>query len=74
MQRFLRLQAADNQGIAPEEVAMGNREAFLIQAGPYIDARYNELVYEFGSVDVYIREGLGLSETDIYHLESALLE
>ena len=60
----LRLQAADKQGIAPEEVEMSNMEAFLVQDGPYIDASYEEMVDEFGSIDGYIREGLGLTEAE----------
>jgi protein tyrosine/serine phosphatase len=74
MHRFLRLQAADKQGLALEEVDMNNMEAFLIQTGPYIDASYNEMVDESGSIDGYIREGLGQTEADISRLESELLE
>ena len=37
-------------------------EAFLIQKGAYIDASYDEMVKEFGSLDDFYREGLGQGE------------
>jgi protein-tyrosine phosphatase len=66
--------AADKRGIQPEEVSMTNMEAFLIQKGAYIDASYDEIVNVWGSVNGYIRQGLGFSELEINQLGDELLE
>jgi len=53
---------------------MSNMEAFLVQDGSYIDASYNEMVDEFGSVKGHNGSSLGLSEADISGLKDELLE
>ena len=70
----LRGMAAQKQGIPPEQVDMSNMEAFLIQGGSYIDASYDEMVIAYGSVDAFIRDGLGLSDQEINRLRDELLE
>jgi protein-tyrosine phosphatase len=69
----LRQLAAEKQDVSPEQVDMTNMEAFLIQQGSYIDASRDEMVEAFGSVDNYIRAGLGLSQQEISHLQNVLL-
>jgi len=66
--------AAEKRGISPEQVDMNNMEAFLIQDGAYIDASKAEMIDEFGSVNSYITDGLGLSDREIQKLRNELLE
>lgn len=70
----LRQMAAEKQGIPPEQVDMSNMEAFLVQGASYIDASFDEMVKEYGSVDNFIRDGLGLSDQEINRLRDELLE
>jgi protein-tyrosine phosphatase len=70
----LRQLAAEKQGIVPEEVDMGNMEAFLIQDGSYIDASYDEIIKVNGSRSEYISEGLGLTESVLIPLQESLLD
>jgi protein tyrosine/serine phosphatase len=53
---------------------MASKEAFLIQEGAYIDASPEEMIQEYGSVEGYVREGLGLSQQEISRLRDELLE
>jgi protein-tyrosine phosphatase len=70
----LRKLAAKNQGITPEEVDMTNTNAFYVLEAEYIDAALDEAVKNYGSMDNYIKEGLGLSEEEIQRLKNELLE
>ena len=65
---------AKNNNIAPEEVDMTNINAFYIIDGSYIDASLEEAVKEYGSMDNYIRKGLGISEKELTALQQLLLE
>lgn len=70
----LQKMAADKRGLPLEQVDMTNIEAFLIQDGSYIDASFDEVVEEYGSVEGYIQIGLGFSQDEIWHLRDELLE
>jgi protein-tyrosine phosphatase len=70
----LRQLAAKNQGIAPEEVDMTNIYAFYILEGKYIDAALDEVIKKYGSMDNYIKDGLGITEEEIQRLKDELLE
>ena len=70
----LRQLAAKNQGIAPEEVDMTNIYAFYILEGKYIDAALDEVIKKYGSMDNYIKEGLGITDDEIKQLKVMLLE
>jgi len=70
----LRQMAAEKRGIQPGQVDMRNMEAFLIQQGAYIDASCDEMVRQYGTVDVYLRDGLGLDEQEIGQLRDELLD
>jgi protein-tyrosine phosphatase len=70
----LRQLAAEKQGIASDQVDMNNMEAFLIQGGSYIDAGYDEILTEFGSMDGYIQDSLGLSQKELSQLQETLLQ
>ena len=70
----LREQAAKNQGIPPEQVDMSNINAFYILQPSYIDASLDEAVKRHGSMENYIREGLGIEDALIEKLRRELLE
>lgn len=70
----LRDLAAEAEGIPAEQVDTRNIEAFYVLEGDYIDASLEAILEDYGSIDNYIREGLGLSEDEIQALRSALLE
>jgi protein-tyrosine phosphatase len=65
---------AENKGVAPEEIDMSNVEAFYFLEGSYIDGSLAQAVADYGSMDAYIREGLGISDDEIEILKSQLLE
>ena len=69
----LRAMVAEKKGVQPDEVDMTNMEAFLIQHGSYIDASYDEIVKQYGGIDRFLGEGLGLNEHDIQMLQGELL-
>jgi protein-tyrosine phosphatase len=70
----IRRMVAEKRGVAPEETDMTNVEAFYILEGSYIDGALEQAVAEYGSMDAYIREGLGISEDEIEMLKTQLLE
>ena len=70
----LRHKAAAARNIDPEDVDMTNVEAFYILEAAYIDGALKAAEKQYGSMDAYIREGLGLSEAEISSLRSTLLE
>ena len=63
-----------NRGIPLDEVDTTNIEAFYVLQGEYIDAALNAAVDEYGSMDAFIRDGLGLSDEEIAKLRDELLE
>ena len=69
----LRKIAAENRGVAPEQVDMTNAEAFYILQGSYIDATYDEIMLRYGTFEDYFRDGLGLSDQEIERLRQELL-
>ena len=70
----LRQMSAEKRDISPDEVDMTNMEAFLIQSGTYIDASRDEMKDEYGTVEDYISDGLGISDGEVEHLRNDLLE
>lgn len=69
----LREMAAERQGISPDHVDMTNIYAFYVLEAAYIDATLDEINKEFGSMDNYVREGLGLSDVEVQQLRDALV-
>jgi len=65
---------AQNTGVSPEEVDTTNMDAFYILQGSYIDAALEQGVADYGSMENYIREGLGIGDQEIDHLRHELLE
>ncbi|MCK5431157.1 MAG: tyrosine-protein phosphatase [Gammaproteobacteria bacterium] len=70
----LRLLAAETLNIKPEQVDVTNMNAFYILHDTYIDASLDEAVKSYGSMDNYIREGLGISSKELTALRTQLLE
>lgn len=70
----LRELAATNQGIPTTEVDTTNMEAFYILQPSYIDATLDTIRNDYGSIDAYLRDGLGLSEDELARLRQQLLE
>jgi len=65
---------AESTGVAPEEVDTTNMDAFYILQGAYIDAALEQAVEDYGSMEAYIRDGLGLSNAEVEELRRQLLE
>ena len=65
---------AENNGISPEEVDTTNMDAFYILQGAYIDAALEQAVEDYGSMEAYIRDGLGISDDEVERLRQQLLE
>lgn len=70
----IRDKVASDKGIAPEEVDMTNVEAFYRLEGHYVDGVLDRAVDEYGSVDNYIRDGLGITPEELERLRDELLE
>jgi len=65
---------AEANGIPPEEVDTTNMNAFYILQDAYIDAALEQAIEDHGSMESYIRDGLGLSDEDVAALKKQLLE
>ncbi len=70
----LRDLAADTLLVEPGQVDMTNIKAFYILEADYIDASLDEAVKRYGSMDDYIREGLGITDNEISDLREQLLD
>jgi len=65
---------AENNGISPDEVDTTNMDAFYILQGAYIDAALEQAVEDYGSMEAYIRDGLGITDEEVEELRSQLLD
>jgi protein-tyrosine phosphatase len=70
----LRLLAADTFLVEPEQVDISNIKAFYVLEPTYIDASLEEAVKQYGSMNNYIREGLGITDKELASLREQLLE
>ncbi|MCR9089695.1 MAG: tyrosine-protein phosphatase [Rhodobacteraceae bacterium] len=70
----LRSLAAENSGIPASDVDMTNAEAFYRLEASYIDASLDAIVENYGSVEGYLLQELGLSAEEIARLRAELLE
>ena len=70
----LRDLAAAGEGMAPEDVDTRNIEAFYLLDGSYVDASLETIRREYGTMDDYLRDGLGLSDDELKALREKLLE
>jgi protein-tyrosine phosphatase len=69
----IRAKVADARDVMPESVDMSNVEAFYILEAAYIDGALEAAVQKYGSMEAYIRDGLGISEDEVAALRSSLL-
>ena len=65
---------ADTFLVEPEEVDTTNIKAFFVLEPSYIDASLDEAVKQYGSMDNYIRNGLGITDKELKSLREQLLE
>jgi protein-tyrosine phosphatase len=70
----IRNDIAQKQGITPEQVDMSNYEPMYYVKPEYIDATHQEVIRRFGSMDSFLRKGLGISDEVIDKLRNELLE
>ena len=70
----IRQMAAETLDVPPEDVDMTNVEAFYIVDGSYIDGSLEQAVADYGSMEAYIRAGLGITDEEIEELRRQLLE
>ena len=70
----IRQMAAERKGVSPEEIDMTNVDAFYILDGSYIDGTLDHAVMEYGSMEAYIRDGLGVTDQEIQRLREELLQ
>ena len=70
----LRELAAKNRNVAPDRVDMTDAKAFYVLQAHYIDAARDEILKEFGSIDRYLTDGLGISSEGIRKLRNRLLK
>lgn len=69
----IRHKVAQDRGISPEQVDMTNVEAFYLLEGHYIDGALEQAVEEYGSMERYIRDGLGITDEEVARLREELL-
>ena len=67
-------QPASALGVAEDELDMTNVEAFYVLDGSYIDGSLERAIEEYGSMEAYVRDGLGLKDEEIENLRGQLLE
>jgi protein-tyrosine phosphatase len=72
--KTMRASAARQRGIAPEEVDMGNIRGLFFVHASYLGAAHDEITNEYGSVEAFIRDGIGWSDSDLRRLRGGLLE
>jgi protein-tyrosine phosphatase len=72
--KSMREDIAKKQGIPPEQVDMTAFEAMFLVKPEYIDAAHDEVIRKYGSMDSYLRKGLGISDEMISDLRNELLE
>ena len=66
--------AADRQGVPLEDIDMTNVEAFYVLDGSYIDGTLEQAIEEYGSMEAYVRDGLGLTDEEIERLRGQMLD
>jgi protein-tyrosine phosphatase len=70
----LRNDIAKKKGIPPEQVDMTSYEALYFVEPEYLDAAFKEVIKKYGSMESYLRKGLGISDMMIEKLRNELLE
>jgi len=65
---------AKKDGIPPEQVDLSRYEPMYYVKPEYIDAARQDVISKFGSMETFIREGLGISDEMVKRLRNELLE
>ena len=72
--KILREDIAKRQGIPPGQVDMTAYEGMFLVKPEYLDAAHDEVIRRFGSMESFLRKGLGISDETINTLRNELLE
>lgn len=72
--RNIRNDIAGKKGIPPEQVDMTSYEGMYYVKPEYLDAAYQAVIDKYGSMESFLRNGLGISDELINRLRSELLE
>jgi len=70
----IKAKVASDREIPPDDVDMTNVEAFYYLEGHYIDGALEKAVEEYGSMEAYIQDGLGITDEELDRLREELLE
>ena len=70
----MRRSAARQRGIAPEEVDTSNIRGLFFVHASYLGAAHEEIISGYGSVEAFVRDGIGCSDAELRGLRDALLE
>jgi protein-tyrosine phosphatase len=65
---------AKKDGIPPEKVDMSRYESMYYVKPEYIDTARQDVISKYGSMEAFIREGLGISDETVKRLRNELLE
>jgi hypothetical protein len=72
--KTMRASAARQRGIAPEEVDMTNIRGLFFVHTSYLGAAHDEIITGYGSIEGFIRDGIGWSDSELQRLRDGLLE
>jgi protein-tyrosine phosphatase len=72
--KSMRASAARQRGIAPEEVDMTNIRGLFFVHTSYLGAAHDEIITGYGSIEGFIRDGIGWSDSELQRLRDGLLE
>jgi protein-tyrosine phosphatase len=72
--KSMREDIAKRQSIPLEQVDVTGYEYIFLVKPEYLDAAHDEVIKRYGSMDSYLRKGLGISDEMINKLRSELLE
>lgn len=70
----LREELAKRKSVSPDQVDMKNYEGTFLVKPDYIDAAHDEIIQRYGSMEAYIRNGLGIPDDLVKKLREALLQ
>jgi protein-tyrosine phosphatase len=65
---------AKREGVPPEKVDMSTYEPMYYVKPEYIDAAHQAVIKKYGSMESYLKKGLGISDETIHRLRNELLE
>jgi protein-tyrosine phosphatase len=72
--KIIRDDMAQKQGIPPEQVDRTSFEPMYYVMPEYIDGALQEVISKYGSMESFLRKGLGISDELIAQFRKELLE